>query len=886
MRRRALVSKLGSVVAIALAAFLVSCGGPAGPSNLFVEANAWTGAVPDDATIITSDEFSRMVGRGELALRSSADIDAQAEALEERFADDRDFLTDLADPGENVADLLAAVAAGGDYIGDVGLELDGGEGVILEGLATRLRNAAQDAELAASASNALSVYSMMYDLLPEDLKTSAPTPASLSGKSVAEIQAAMANVDSLLATLTDLDHTSIDPDALAPGGGEIGPLNAGNGTDSGAGCVAPTGFVARLWFPLKQFVSPVRDQANRGTCWAFTAIGAIESRERVQNANPVNLSEQFLVNKVKNDWAESDYSDGYNSLTAINLATQHGQALPTENVWTYNTAPNRADSRSGKAEYYRGTCDPYGTTGGGWCSETAHESPAYCTTVLIFTYCGYKTMTFSGSGVAAGKAVQVWSSGQTFNLNNYRNLLAQGHVLMASFPVYEGFMSAPAGVVSDYDKKYIDDKGDLVDGSYGGHAVQIVAFFSNADLSTPSYTYNIGGGGYFVVKNSWGCGAGDGGYYYVPADYVSSRFNALYTLDFDSKRSAAWTKEQANPGSTEAPAVTIRNAHPTVDLRVGTDLAGFFGVTHSVASSVNLTVRSSVDGLLFDGAWNTAPFTFPASLVRTFTSTGQRTITVRASYAGNVSEKTFVANVVNSAPSLAISGAGTAYVAEAYAISATVSDVNDAGTAALCARTTWSVTSPDVLSTTTGCQVSVTFGTTGTRTVTATTRDAEGLGTTRSLTLNVQPTPVNPYPRVTAYGVHARRFTPVGQVTLCLNNSVSSGSTIDFREDGCNFVGETGTHKRYSAYVEVENPDSETLTYDWRVYVTYSGSEHLLNYISASPDSTFVPYSPGNALEGTEPCRITVTVHAPDPARDKSLTVWSGSCTYYTTRIN
>ncbi|MBX3141178.1 MAG: hypothetical protein KF875_10530, partial [Trueperaceae bacterium] len=195
------------MVAIALAAFLVSCGGPAGPSNLFVEANAWTGAVPDDATIITSDEFSRMVGRGELALRSSADIDAQAEALEERFADDRDFLTDLADPGENVADLLAAVAAGGDYIGDVGLELDGGEGVILEGLATRLRNAAQDAELAASASNALSVYSMMYDLLPEDLKTSAPTPASLSGKSVAEIQAAMANVDSLLATLTDLDHT-------------------------------------------------------------------------------------------------------------------------------------------------------------------------------------------------------------------------------------------------------------------------------------------------------------------------------------------------------------------------------------------------------------------------------------------------------------------------------------------------------------------------------------------------------------------------------------------------------------------------------------------------------------------------------------------------------
>ena len=886
MQRRALALKLNLAAVIILVTVLVSCGGPSGPSNLFVEENAWTGAIPDGATMITSEEFQRMVGARQLVLRSSADVEAQAEARAEQFAEDRDLLSALSDPSDNVADLLAAVAAGGDYVGDIAAELEGGESVTLEGLETQLRNAAQDAQLAASAANALSVYSMTYALLPADLQAQAPPPASLSGRPLADVQAALAAVDALLGTLTDLDHTSIDPYSLAPGGGELEQFSAGNGMDSGTSCAAPTGFVARLWFPLKSFVSPVRDQANRGTCWAFTAIGAIESRERVQNANPVNLSEQFLVNKVKNDWDENDYTDGYNSLKAINTATSKGQAMAPESSWTYNPAPNRADGRSGKAEYYQGTCDPYGTAGGGWCSETSHESPTYCTTVLIVTYCGYKTMTFSGSGVAAGKAVQVWSSGETFNLNNLRNLLAQGHVLMASFPVYEGFMSAPAGVVSDYDKKYIDDKGNLVDGSYGGHAVQIVAFFSNADLSTPSYTYDIGGGGYFVVKNSWGCGSGDGGYYYVPADYVQTRFNSLATLEFDSRRSAAWTKEQANPGSTEAPAVSIKNPRPTIDLRVGTDLAGFFGVTHSTASSVSLVVRSSVDGLLFDGAWNTAPFTFPTPLVRTFTSTGQRTITVRASYAGNVSEQSFVANVVNSAPSLVLSGAGTAYIAEWYGVAATVSDVNDAGTAALCARTTWSVSSPDVLDTTTGCQVNVTFGTTGNRSVTATTRDAEGLGTTRSLTVNVQPTPVNPYPRVTAYGVQARRFTTVGQVTLCLNNGVSSGSTIDFREDGCNFVGETGAHKRYSAFVEVENPSSEALTYDWRVWVTYNGSEHLLNYTAGSTDNRFVPFSPGNALDATEPCRITVTVHAPDPSRDKSLTVWTGSCTYYTTRIN
>ena len=69
--------------------------------------------------------------------------------------------------------------------------------------------------------------------------------------------------------------------------------------------------VARFWFPLKSFVSPIKKQANRGLCWAFAAIGAVESRERVQNNNRVDLSEQFLVNKVKQDWDDDDYNDGY-----------------------------------------------------------------------------------------------------------------------------------------------------------------------------------------------------------------------------------------------------------------------------------------------------------------------------------------------------------------------------------------------------------------------------------------------------------------------------------------------------------------------------------------------------------------------------------------------
>mgnify|MGYP000856162349 FL=1 len=875
-----------TLLTLLLLSVLGACGQPAGPGDLFVEENAWTTSVPVDATMIGADEFRRMVGAGQLTLRSTVDVDDQVASRAADFASNRALLAGLTNPSANVTDLLAATADASAYSGDVRIAV-GGATVRLEGLGTSLANAAASAQLATSAANALSAYQLSYDLVPADLRAQLPTPASLQGAAIGAIDAALDQLNTLLETVDNLDLTHVEAVPVAPGYVGLEPQSAGAGLDTDAACAGPSNFASRLWFPLKSFISPIRNQANRGTCWAFTAIGAIESRELVQNGLSVNLSEQFLVNKVKEDWDSEDYSEGYNARVALNTAVSKGQSLPNESSWTYNGSPNRASTKDGSAADFAGACNPYGQgPNAGWCSETAHQSPTYCTT-FVFTFCGYKTITFSGAGVPASKAVQVWSSGQAFNLANYRNLLAQGHVLLASFPVYEGFMTAAGGVVTDYSKQYRNGEGDLVDGSYGGHAVQIVAFLSNEQLSTPSYTYNIGGGGYFLVKNSWGCGSGDGGYWYVPADYVRTRFNSLDVMQFDTRRSSRWTGEQANPGSTEAPAVSIKIPSTTIDLRVPKDLAFSFGVSHSVAASVNLVVSSSVDGTLYSGAWNTAPYSFPASLVRTFTSVGQRTITVKATYAGNVTQRTFTANVVNSAPTIAFTGGPTAYQGEAYALTANVQDINDAGTTGLCSRMTWTVTAPDTLTPTSGCQVAVTFGTQGARTVTATTTDADGLRTTRSTTLNVQPPPPNPYPRVTAFGMQAREFRDLGGgAYFCLNTSVALGATIRLMDNGCRFVGETTDSRRHSAYVTVENPDNETLAYDWRLYVYYQGAYHPISSTIGSSSSDWVPGMPGNTGEATDPCYVSVTVRAPEAARNKSLTVWTGSCTYYAIRLN
>lgn len=113
---------------------------------------------------------------------------------------------------------------------------------------------------------------------------------------------------------------------------------------------------------------------------------------------------------------------------------------------------------------------------------------------------------------------------------------------------------------------------------------------------------------------------------------------------------------------------------------------------------------------------------------------------------------------------------------------------------------------------------------------------------------------------------------------------VAAGATIDFRQDGCT-LSINAPPERFTAHVEFENPDADALTYDWQTMVTVAGAESTINSSLGSTSATFTPYSPGNSIDVTNDCRITVTVHAPDPTRSKTLTVWTGKCTYWATYI-
>jgi hypothetical protein len=259
-------------------------------------------------------------------------------------------------------------------------------------------------------------------------------------------------------------------------------------------------------------VTSVKDQGPRGTCTAFATASAIEATALTSFSLPTNLSEQALYGFGL--LGDTSVNDGYYSgdyLSAMGNGSY--SAVPYEASWDYNRAISRWSPYT--TPPFADSCDGYGSA----CSETIGEDPLVCTS----------SQCFYAYPVPANDGIKVTSS-SAIVLPTAVSVLQMGYPVILEFTTTSDFEHPGAG-------GYVNYTGNST--SLGGHAVHAVGYLTNLQVVAGATLAGIdilgvplaAGGGYFIIKNSWGDGFGDGGYVYVPYSYVQQNLTAAYSIN-------------------------------------------------------------------------------------------------------------------------------------------------------------------------------------------------------------------------------------------------------------------------------------------------------------------------------------------------------------------
>jgi C1A family cysteine protease len=269
-------------------------------------------------------------------------------------------------------------------------------------------------------------------------------------------------------------------------------------------------------FPLKYYHTCIKQQGARGTCVAFAITAAVESMLMVKEKKSYNLSEQFayFYGEIYSNHSNR-YSYGLNTQNAIKKMDKVNMKFQYENRWEYNPSWDMED-KSGKI--HPDSCDGYDAE---MCTNYAFQSKEEINGIWPFQNFTYKVPSMSTS-----KNIQIYDYSNIWNVFAKRNSLDMAIALtnaktpvIVSFDVKDNFYNAPS---SGY--VYHESNQDHI----GGHASVILGFVANSDL--PSGVQHADEEGFFIVKNSWGKGNGDCGYYYVDYKYFRKHARGLYTL--------------------------------------------------------------------------------------------------------------------------------------------------------------------------------------------------------------------------------------------------------------------------------------------------------------------------------------------------------------------
>jgi hypothetical protein len=213
-----------------------------------------------------------------------------------------------------------------------------------------------------------------------------------------------------------------------------------------------TGSPASVDWRTGNCVTPVKDQGNCGSCWAFATTAALESYILIKDGSlsAEDLAEEILVSCSTAGSCSGGYIDRASDFIRVT-------GLPLETYFPY-TATSSDDTCTNAHQ--------------GWQTDT------------------YRTSSWS------------WVTTAPASVDAIKTALSTHGPLVTTMDVYYDFFSYRTGVY------------EYTTGAYqGGHAVLIVGYTDDT---------TIRGGGYFTVKNSWGTGWGQSGYFHIAYSQIGS----------------------------------------------------------------------------------------------------------------------------------------------------------------------------------------------------------------------------------------------------------------------------------------------------------------------------------------------------------------------------